>query len=72
MKLKLETETWYRNLKLKLEIQIWILKIEIEHSQLLKYVCFLFVNIALFRMIKEFLDWMVYGQFWLPVDGFWV
>ena len=29
------------------------LKIEIEHIQLLKYVCYHFVNIAQFDMVKE-------------------
>ena len=58
---KLEIETWN-----------WNLNIQIEHSQLLKYVCFRFVNIAQFNMVKEALDWMVFGPFWLPADGFWV
>ena len=39
-----------------LEFEHSDLKIEIEHRQLLKYVCFLFVNIALFSTVKEVFD----------------
>ena len=46
-------------MKLKLEIKTWILNIEIEHSQLPKYVRFQFRNIAQFNIIKGILDWMV-------------
>ena len=55
-----------------LEFENSDLKIEIEHRQLLKYVCFLFVHIALFSRVKEVFSWEVFGPFWLPVDGFWV
>ena len=39
-----------------------------DHSQLLKYVCFQFVNIALFCMVKEFLDW----RFLVSLDSQWI
>ena len=44
----------FENLEFEhLEFENSDLKIEIEHRQLLKYVCFLFVHIALFSRVKE-------------------
>ena len=59
-KLKLEIESGNWNLKFILEIETLILNIEIQHSQMLKYDCFRFVNIAQFNMVKEDWEWMVF------------
>ena len=38
------------------------MKVEIEQSQLLKYVCFRFINIYQLMMVREVSDWLDFGS----------
>ena len=58
LKLKLEVEIRNWNLKFKLVIEFWNwnlkMKLDKVHNQLIKYVCFKFVNIAQLACLKNF------------------
>ena len=75
VKSKIKIENWNRieeeklKSKVRIEIKKWNWK---YHSQVLELVCCEILNIVLYSMVKEFLDWKVFGQFCLPGDGVWV